>query len=700
MRIPGTIRRLSCLALAALALAGAPPCAGAQGSSGTPASAADDSLEVWRLSAPALAARCRDAVARARAGADGITAAADAPGSAFARLQAAEQVNADLLRSTIMIRNLQVMSADAAARDSSVACDQLVTDFGTAWAADSRLYALARRAQGELGDGGGARPPADRQLARLYVEAGRQAGAGLDSAARTVAVRLLQRHANLERAFSLALAADSSRIRIPLRDTAGLDPQLRAQLAREGDSLVVPVNASTVSPFEQTERNRDARRRYYLAYNSRGGQANVALLDSALAVRDSLAHLLGFPNFGAYQLSTRMAGSPDRVLALLTRLRAPLRRKATEEVATLLPLARRDGIAGPLEAWDLSYYAERLKQSRYAISQTAIQQYFPVDHVLPEVMRLYSELLGVRFEAVASAGGWAPEVTRYTVLDAATGRALGRVYFDLYPRPNKYQHFADFTVVPNARRPDGSRQLPWTAIVGNWPLPAPGHPALLTHGDVQTFFHEFGHAMAAVLDQSPYPTTSNYRQDFVEAPSQMLENWVWQPSILKRISRHVTTGEPLPDSLITRMVALKHLFDGNGWGSQVFYATYDMLLHTAPTRSDPTRTWFDLWPQILPYAQPAGTIPEASFGHLMSGYEAGYYGYLWSKLYAQDLFSRFARDGIMDARAGRAYRDDILAPAGTEEPDVLMRRFLGREVSDAAFFRELGLSADTAAGRR
>jgi thimet oligopeptidase len=695
MRNPVSIRRLSRLALAALALAGAPSSVRAQGASR--AAAADDSLEVWRLSAPELTARCRDALERARLGAEGIVAAPAAQGAAFTRLQAAEQVNAELLRATIMTRYLQILSSDAAVRDSSAACDQRITDFSTAWGADSRLYALARRAQAELGEG---HPAADRQLAKLYVEAGRQAGAGLDSATRARAVGLLQRHANLERTFSLALAADSTRIRIPPGDTAGLDPQLVAQLARDGDSLVVPVNASTSPPFMQTQRDRDARRRFYVAYNSRGGQANVALLDSALAVRDTLAHLLGFPNFAAYQLSTRMAASPDRVLALLTRLRAPLRQKAAEELTMLQPLARQDGIAGPFEAWDVSYYAERLKQSRYALSQTVVQQYFPVDHVLPEVMRLYSELLGVRFEAVAPAGGWAPEVTRYAVLDAATGRTLGRLYFDLYPRPNKYQHFADFTVAPNARRADGSRQLPWTAIVGNWPRAAPGHPALLTHGDVQVFFHEFGHAMAAVLDQSPYPTTTSYRQDFVEAPSQMLENWVWQPSILKRISRHATTGEPLPDSLITRMVALRHLFDGNGWGSQVFYATYDMLLHTTPTRVDPTRTWFDLWPQILPYAQPAGTLPEASFGHIMGGYEAGYYGYLWSKLYAQDLFSRFARDGIMDARAGRAYRDQILAPAGTEEPDVLVRRFLGREVSDAAFFRELGLAGDTATRAR
>jgi thimet oligopeptidase len=292
---------------------------------------------------------------------------------------------------------------------------------------------------------------------------------------------------------------------------------------------------------------------------------------------------------------------------------------------------------------------------------------------------------------VTPANGWAPDMSRYTVIDSATGMPLGRLYFDLYPRPNKYGHFADFTALPTYRRPDGSRQLPWTAIVGNWSLPAPGHPSVLTHAEVVTLFHEFGHAMAAVLDRSPYPTTSNYRLDFVEAPSQMLENWMWQPDILQRISHHVVTGRTLPDSLIQRIIALKHLDDGAYWGRQVFFAAYDMTIHTAPHRVDPTATYREMLPQFAPFTMATGTFPEASFSHIMGGYEAGVYSYLWAKVYAQDMFSRFEREGILDRRTGRAYRDEILAPSGTEEPDTLVQRFLGRPVRDAAFYRELGL---------
>jgi thimet oligopeptidase len=677
-------------ALSALPSAAAPQQASQQTSQAVSAATPDDSLEAWRLSAPALGARCSDAIARAHQAADNLLAAPSSEGTAFRRLQAIEQTNAALQLATTLPRALQVISSDAAVRDTSVACDKRVTALATAELADPRLYTLAQHAEAELG--AGSNPPADRQLAKLYVEAGRQAGAGLDSTDRGRAVRLLRRHADLERDFSLALAGDSTTIRIPLRDTLGLDPQFLSQLKRTGDSLTVRVDESTNTPFMRFERDRGARRRYFLAYNRRGGRANVARLDSALAVRDTIGRLLGFPNWAGYQLNTRMAKDPGRVMAFLSGLEKPLHQKAVSEVGELTKLARKDGVSGALQPWDYWFYTERLRQTRYALSQTEVQQYFPVDHVLPEVMRLYSQLLRVRFEPVTPAGAWAPEVSQYTVIDSATGRQIARLYFDLYPRPHKFKHFADFTVVPGMRKADGSRQLPWTAIIGNWPVPAPGHPSLLTHSDVVVLFHEFGHAMAAALDQSPYPTTSNYRQDFVEAPSQMLENWMWQPAILKRISRNVTTGQPLPDSLIRRMIEVKHLTDGNYWGAQVFYATYDMTLHTASGRIDPTRTWYDLFPRIMPFTQPEGTWPEASFGHLMGGYEAGYYGYLWSKRYAQDMFTRFEREGILDPKAGRAYRDDVLAPSGTEEPDVLVQRFLGRPVNDSAFYRELGIA--------
>src|SRR5690242_12896153 len=313
--------------------------------SATAAAPGDDSLEAWHLGAPALTARCQRAVTRSKQGLETLLAAVPAEGGAFKRLQEVEQANAALQLETTMPRALQVISPDSAVRAAAVGCDQRVTEWTTTVSADPRLYALARRAQDELGrETTDSARPADRRLALLYIEQGRNAGVGLDSVAWAQVVGLVQRHADLERDVSLALASDSTRIRVPLRDSAGLDPRFRAGLTREGDSLVVPVDESTAKPFMEHEADRAARKRFFVAQWSRGGEANVARLDTALAVRDTLAHLLGFANFASYKLSTRMAGTPERVTALLSGLKGPLRQKAVAEVAALRPYARRDGI--------------------------------------------------------------------------------------------------------------------------------------------------------------------------------------------------------------------------------------------------------------------------------------------------------------------------------------------------------------------
>jgi Zn-dependent oligopeptidase len=388
-----------------------------------------------------------------------------------------------------------------------------------------------------------------------------------------------------------------------------------------------------------------------------------------------------------------MAKTPEKVFAFLDRVDAGLLPKAHAEADRLAALAAKDG-EKPFQPWDMTYYGAQLKRTDYNVDDQAIRQYFPVDYVVPQVMAIYEQLLGLRFTEVTPADAWAPDVRRFDVYDVTTGAKQGVFYLDLFPRPNKYGHFADFGLVSTRRLPNGTRELPVTAVVGNWPLGAPGKPATLTHSDVVTFFHEFGHAMSAICDKSPYVTTGagDLRQDFVEALSQMLENWMWDPTVLARISRNVVTGKPLPDSLTRKMIALKHLSDGLNNTAQAFYATYDMRLHTAGANVQPVALWNELQPKLMAVPPIPGTIPVASFEHLMAGYDAGYYGYLWSLVYAQDLFTRFQKDGVMNATAGHAYRNLILAPGATAEPDQLLQNFLGRPLSYDAFFREVGIA--------
>jgi thimet oligopeptidase len=347
-----------------------------------------------------------------------------------------------------------------------------------------------------------------------------------------------------------------------------------------------------------------------------------------------------------------------------------------------------------MQRWDYAYWENKLVEKKYAVNDRLVREYFPVDHVIASVFNIYQTLLGVTFAQIPQADAWAPGVTEYSITDTASGKPIGWFYLDLYPRPGKYDHFANFPIRPGRVLPDGTYQKPVSAIVGNWPVAAPGKPALLSHEDVIVFFHEFGHLMHSTLSIAPYETLygTSVRPDFVEAPSQMLENFMWQPSILKMVSSNYKTGAPLPDDLIEKMIALKHVDDGYQWSTQAFYAQYDMTIHSSGPNINVDSTWFDLQKKMTPFPAIPGTHPEAGFGHIMGGYDAGYYGYLWSRVYAQDIFTRFQREGLLNPNVGMAYRKDILEPGASVEPDVLVQNFLGRPMNPDAFYKDIGIS--------
>lgn len=400
---------------------------------------------------------------------------------------------------------------------------------------------------------------------------------------------------------------------------------------------------------------------------------------------------MGVPNWATYQLQTKTAKTPARVLSFLNEIGTNLLPKARAEHAERAALKKASGDATPYRPWDYSFYGTLLRKQKYNIDEQEVREYFPVDRVVAGVLDIYSRLLGVRFAEMVPADAWAPGVREFAVSDSASGQTLGLIYLDLFPRPNKYNHFANWGLRSRIAKPGGTTDKTISVIVGNWPTPEPGKQALLSHGNVITFFHEFGHMMAGTLATSPYATNLSLRQDFVEAPSQMLENWMWQPEVLSLVSRNVKTGQPLPKSLIDRMIAAKHLSDGISGTAQVFYSMYDMTLAASPPTIDVSETWRTLFPKLTGSEAVPDGIPEANFGHLMGGYDAGYYGYLWSRVYAQDLFTRFEKEGILSPKTGAAYRRLILEPGGLREPDELLQAFLGRPLDYEAFYRDMGI---------
>jgi thimet oligopeptidase len=603
-----------------------------------------------------------------------------------------EDITADLGDRTVVETFMFSVATSAPVREASQACADELNSFSTEFNSRPDVY----RALLAIAANHSATAPYQTKLLELYLETFRRSGAGLAPAARKKFVALSQQLGSLQLKFTANLQNDKTTITIPQAQIAGLSGDFTAQFTKNADgTYTVPVDESTVEPFLRSATDADARKAFLTAYERRGGTANVTLLQQAIANRDQLAHLLGYKDWATYQLSNKMARSPARVISFLTDLDKRLLTGARAEMATLAQIKATDASASSasIEPWDFAFYDAKLRKTKYSIDADEIKAYFPVQHTIDTVLAIYSKMLSVTYTKGAD-DAWLPasQVLHYRVTDTATGRFLGDSYFDLYPRPGKYSHFANFPLLPNRVLPDGRTQAPLSVIVGNWPVPAPGKPALLSHDDVETFFHEFGHNMAAMLATAPYETlTGGFRQDFVEAPSQMLENWVWQPSILKQLSSRYDTGAPMPDDLIKKLIATRYVDQSNTYTRQAFYAMVDMKYHTLGQHVDTTRVWDDLLPKMTTESAIPDTYPQAGFGHLMGGYDAGYYGYLWSKVYAQDMFTRFQRQGLESPIAGGAYRADILAPAQTYEPDQEVTKFLGRPMSPDAFYASLGL---------
>ena len=598
-----------------------------------------------------------------------------------------ENALADLTDNLAAQTMLFQVSPDKAVRDASEQCNTAVSGFSAEVFARPDLYAALAAAS----KSGTARGPAQKKLLELDLVSARRSGAGLPPDERRRFVDIAKQISELENKFEANIGSDTAGIAITKEQADGLKPDLLAGLKTDADGkLVVPANESTSTQFLANATNEQARKAFYIALNQRGGAANVALLEQAIALREQSARLLGYANWAEYALADRMAGTPQRVESFLTNIASALKPLAAEQRARLSALK-----GARLEEWDKSFYAEIAKRQQFDLDAETVRQYFPAQHTIDAVLSIYSTMLGLTFTKADDLPTWHPDVVGYRVADTATGADRGVFYLDLYPRPGKYGHFAN--IGPTGRRvlPNGAVRPPVNAIVGNWPVPAPGKPSLLSHQDVITFFHEFGHNVAALCADAPYETLNNgYRLDFVEAPSQMLENFVWDATILKRISANAA-GEPLPDALIAKMNAARHFNEAwNEVGGIIFYSLVDQRMHTARPPVDTSAIWRDTKAAWTPDDFVAGTYRQASVDHFMGGYEGGIYAYPWAKVYAMDMFTAFQKDGLQNPAVGMRYRQEILAPARTFEPDVLVQRFLGRAMKPDAFYADLGMKVD------
>ncbi len=533
------------------------------------------------------------------------------------------------------------------------------------------------------------------RLLRFTLRDLRRAGHELSETDRARVRELTRRLVELGIAFERNIAEHRDHLAVTRDDLDGLPDSYIDGLEEGEDGLLqVTMAYPHVVPFMENARRRDLRERLSRKFNSRAVETNRPILEEAIRLRREIARIFGRPSWAHHQLEERMAANPEAVEAFYEELIPPLTRAAEAEIARMTELLVADGEEPPLQLWDWRYYDTVLRRSEYGVDPHEVASYFPLERVLDGLFDLTGQVFGLRYERV-DVPVWHPDVVAYSIIDADTRTHLATFYMDLFPREGKFSHAAAFTLVPGRRLPDGTYQRPVSAIVANFTKPTADRPSLLQHSEVTTLFHEFGHILHQTLTRTELASFSgtNTERDFVEAPSQIMEHWTWRPEVLARFARHHETGEPIPVDLVDRLAAARRLNIGLATLRQIQFGVLDLAIHGPSDQVDLDEVVRRAAAvAVLPFQE--GTFFPASFGHLLSGYDAGYYGYLWSEVYGDDMFSRFEAEGIDNPEVGRAYRREILETGGSRDAIEHLRAFLGREPNSRAFLRHLGITPE------
>lgn len=560
------------------------------------------------------------------------------------------------------------------------------------------------RATNELVVTKGALDEADQKLYDDTMRDLRRMGFGLTESAFQKLKEMRKELTELEQVFGTAINNYEDFIALPRDRLDGLPERYIDSLPRTPEGLYrISLQYPDLFPFMDMADDDAARRELAIKNLRKGGPKNLERLAAMVALRGRIAALLGYATHADYVDEVRMVKTGAHAIAfiedLLTRL-APVGQVEMREL-----IAYKQHVLGlehpkpilfheALNGYE-GYWSHRLKTERYALDTEKLSEYFPLERVRAGVEKIYQDLLGVRF-VKANIPVWHPDVEAYEVRDQSTGELIGHYFLDLYPRPGKYGHAAAFPLT--LAHTGGTSTV---ALVCNFPKPTATTPSLLSVStgpdSVETYLHEFGHVMHGLLSTNRYQAQNGFgvALDFVEALSQMFEYWFWDSRSLALLSGHYRTGKPLPDELTKKIMASRHHQVASYYLRVATAALFDLRIHSfspdaPPSADDIAQLHRDMRLEYEHIDLPDDAIYPAGWGH-MAGYDAGYYGYLWSKVYAADMFTRFAPDPL-SSTVGHEYRAKVLAP-GASRPELdLVRDFLGREPSNAAFLDELGVS--------
>uniref|UniRef100_UPI00097C55A2 M3 family metallopeptidase n=1 Tax=Pelomonas sp. KK5 TaxID=1855730 RepID=UPI00097C55A2 len=603
------------------------------------------------------------------------------------------------------VGHLNAVADTPALREAYTGMLPAVTEFYTRYGADEKLFAKYKA----IAANPSALNPARQQVLRHAVRDFVLSGAELVGEAKTRFAAIQERTAELSQKFSEHVmdATDGYAYYATLEELAGVpadsvEAARNAAQAESKDGYKLTLHFPSYFPVMQYGTNRQLRETIYTAYATRASEIgakpeldNSALMQELLMLRQEEAQLLGYTNFAETSLVPKMASSPAQVLAFLRDLAARARPFAEKDLKELKDFAAAELGLADLQSWDVSFASEKLKEARYAFSDQEVRQYFTAPRVLQGLFDIIEKLFDVKIVEEANAEVWHETVKFYRL--ERQGQLVAQFYLDLYARNGKRPGAWMDEVRSRWTRPDGRQQTPVAQLVCNFSSPVGDKPALLTHDDVTTLFHEFGHGLHHMLTQVNELGVSGINGvewDAVELPSQFMENFCWEWDVLQQLTAHVDTGAPLPRALFDKMTAAKNFQSGLMTLRQIEFSLFDMRLHAEPGQETQVQALLDeVRQEVAVIIPPAFNRMQHSFSHIFAGgYAAGYYSYKWAELLSADAWSAFEEEGVFNASTGQRYLHNILEVGGARDAMDNFKAFRGREPKIDALLRHQGMA--------
>jgi thimet oligopeptidase len=533
----------------------------------------------------------------------------------------------------------------------------------------------------------------------------RRAGLELPQAQRDEVERLRKELSGLTTDFESNINKAKKPVKFSKAKLEGVPESFLAQIKTGEDEYTVMANITWhFLTVLENAKHEDTRRELEIEHDNLARAENIPLLEKILPLRDEIARKLGYKTWADYQTEVKMVKNAAAAIDFLQKLKTGLQPKFDAELAEFRAIkVRETGEANArINLWDWRYFSNQLKKEKYAVDAEQLRVYFPYQRVLEGMFDLYQSIFGLKFERVEPPYKWVDDLQLYAVSDSKTEEPLGLFYLDMFPREGKYNHFAQFTLIGGKLLAGGKYQRPTVALVCNFPAPTKDQPSLLSHAEVETLFHEFGHAMHSIMTRAHSGRFSgtSVPRDFVEAPSQMLENWVWDKQVLDRFAAdYRDPAKKIPAEIMAKLKEAKLATEANRYRRQLSFGLTDLVLHTQ-IHKDNAKEALPLSNQVLSDAFLAlapDTAFVAYFGHLMH-YDAGYYGYAWADAIAADMAVVFehAPKGYFDQATGRRLRTEIYEPGDSRDVNVSIEMFLGRKRSIEPFLNKLGIGKPVA----